>query len=814
MLKQSNIPMPVFHVSSVCKSCLEGKFTKLPFVFPANKTVIPLEVIHSDVWGPSSTVSVEGYKYYVTFVDECTRFTWIFPLINKSEVFSIFAQFYQFLKTQFSAPIKVFQSDGGGEYSSHQFKHFLLAKGIVHNKSCPYTPEQNGLVERKHRHILETAITLLQNASMPSKYWFHACAASVYLINRMPCQTLHMSSPYKCLFGRPPQISHLKIFGCACYPLFKPYNTTKLQPKTTQCVFIGYAGQYKGYLCLNLLTNKIMVSRHVLFDEFDFPFSNSQLSSSQSHNILSQSQVSVHIPGSLPLLVTSQNLVIPPQPSSSLAPSPPPSKSLPSHASESLDFSTTEPASQSSTQSQIPIDPDFQIEQLPVVLPIPSVSLHPMQTRSKSGISKRKVFTATVQSSAQGIEPTSYKSASKSPKWQAAMQEEIDALHAQKTWSLVPLPSGKNLVGCKWVYRIKTHSDGSIARYKARLVAKGYNQEEGIDYSETSSPVVKPTTVRLILALAAQFHWPLRQLDVKNAFLHGELNEEVYMTQPPGFQSAVYPSQYVCKLNKSLYGLKQAPRAWNEKFTSFLPGLGFKSSFADLSLFVKHNAAGTVVLLLYVDDIILTGSSSLLIDDVIVELTKEFEMNDLGQLNYFLGLQVTYHSGGLFVSQSKYIKDLLNKVDLQDSKPCPTPCLPYHRLLKDDGDPYHSPEHYRSIVGALQYVTFTRPDIAFSVNQCCQFMHSPMTSHVVAVKRILRYLSGTLDYGLSFKPGKLHLQAYSDADWAGEPNDRRSTSGHIVYFGSSPISWASKKQHTVSRSSTEAEYRALAIAAA
>nr|XP_028953280.1 uncharacterized protein LOC114822633 [Malus domestica] len=468
------------------------------------------------------------------------------------------------------------------------------------------------------------------------------------------------------------------------------------------------------------------------------PFSGADThSSTQSHNILSQSQVSVHIPRSLPLLVTSQNLVIPHQTSSSLASSPTASKSshsisprstellqtLPSNASESLDFSTHEPASQSSTQYRIPIDPDFQIEQLPVVLPIPSVSLHPMQTRSKSGISKRKVFTATVQASAKDTEPTSYKSACKSPEWQVAMKEEIDALHAQQTWSLVPLPSGKNLVG---------------------------------------------------------FH----------------------------------PSQYVCKLNKSLYGLKQVSRAWNEKFTSYLPGLGFKSSFADPSLFVKHTDAGTVVLLLYVDDIILTSSSSILIDDVIVELTKEFEMKDLGQLNYFLGLQVTYQSGGLFVSQSKYIQDLLNKVDLQDSKPCPTPCLPYHRLLKDDGAPYHSPEQYRSIVGALQYVTFTRPNIAFSVNQCCQFMHSPMTSHVVAVKRILRYLSGTIYYGLSFKPGKLHLQAYSDVDWAGDPNDRRSTSGHIVYFGSSPISWASKKQHTVSRSSTEAEYRALAIAAA
>ncbi|CAN6694260.1 unnamed protein product [Malus baccata var. baccata] len=228
------------------------------------------------------------------------------------------------------------------------------------------------------------------------------------------------------------------------------------------------------------------------------------------------------------------------------------------------------------------------------------------------------------------------------------------------------------------------------------------------------------------------------------------------MAQPPGFVSTAHPSSYVCRLHKSLYGLKQAPRAWNEKFTSFLPGLGFKASFADPSLF----------------------------------------------------------SSGLFVSQSKYTQDLLHKVDMQDSKSCVTPCLPSHRLIKDDGKPYRHPDQYRSIVGALQYLTFTRPDIAFAVNQCCQFMQHPMECHVVAVKRILRYLSGTINYGIHFQPGTLTLQAYSDADWAGDPNDRRSTSGYVVYLGFSPISWASKKQHTVSRFSTEAEYRALAIAAA
>ena len=210
-----------------------------------------------------------------------------------------------------------------------------------------------------------------------------------------------------------------------------------------------------------------------------------------------------------------------------------------------------------------------------------------MTTRSKNGISKRRAYSASVQFVASSqVEPHSFKAASTIPEWQSAMREELDALHAQGTWDLVPLPPAKNLVGCKWVYRIKKNADGSIARHKARLVAKGFSQEEGIDYNETFSPVVKPTTVRLVLALAAQFNWSLRQLDVTNAFLHGLLHEEVYMTQPQGFVSKLHPSDFVCRLKKSLYGLKQAPRAWNERFTSFLPSLGFQASPADPSLFV------------------------------------------------------------------------------------------------------------------------------------------------------------------------------------------------------------------------------------
>ena len=310
-----------------------------------------------------------------------------------------------------------------------------------------------------------------------------------------------------------------------------------------------------------------------------------------------------------------------------------------------------------------------------------------------------------------------------------------------------------------------------------------------------------------------QFGWVLRQLDIKNAFLHGILQEEVFMAQPPGFADTRHP-ELVCKLQKSLYGLKQAPRAWNDRFTSFLPSLGFNHTYSDSSLFVKNLAAGIVVLLVYVDDIIITGSNSCAVGEVINALTAEFDVKDLGCLHYFLGIQITNTANAMILSQSRYIQELLLKTDMQAAKPCATPCLPYQRLLKNDGVLFDNPTLYRSIVGALQYLTFTRPDVAFSVHQVCQFMQQPMVAHFTAVKRILRYLKGTLHFGISYTKGSLDLTAYSDADWAGDPNDRRSTTGQIVFLGSNPISWSSKKQQTVSRSSTEAEYRALSSTSA
>ncbi|KAI5322358.1 hypothetical protein L3X38_031430 [Prunus dulcis] len=585
---------------------------------------------------------------------------------------------------------------------------------------------QNGVAERKNRHIIETTITLLATAALNDKFWYYAAAHAAFLINRMPCQLLQMTSPYFKLFGHNPELQSLKVFGSAVYPLLRPYNSHKLEPRSAEHVFLGYSLGYKGVICFHPNTHKVVISRHVIYDETQFPMKNYSVSSTQSSSVMTQLSPSA-IAVSLPYrYVTTTESDHSPLPCSN------------ENSSSSVSTSEAQEVLGSAQTMQPILDP----AQLQVLLPLSvtdasnsssHISIpqhgHSMQTRLKSGISKKKDFGdfqcfSTCLSTITALdEPHTFREASTKSEWQQAMIEEIQALQTQGTWDLVPPPSDKNIVGCRWIYKIKRHADGRIARYKARLVAQGFSQEQGIDFDETFSPVVRHTTVRLILSLAASHRWCLRQLDVKNAFLHGDLQEEVYMKQPLGFIDDHYPD-YVCRLRKSLYGLKQAPRAWNAKFTRYLPALGFVSSHSDPSLFVKHDGPNVVILLLYVDDIIITGSSSTLVQSVIDDLGQVFDMKDIGQLTYFLGLEVSYQSNGdLFVNQAKYARDLLKRAGMETCKPSITPCKPHCRVLTTDGTLLPDPTMFRSLVGALQYLTFTRPDLAYAVNTILQDLH-------------------------------------------------------------------------------------------
>ncbi|GJX59951.1 retrovirus-related pol polyprotein from transposon TNT 1-94 [Tanacetum coccineum] len=406
-------------------------------------------------------------------------------------------------------------------------------------------------------------------------------------------------------------------------------------------------------------------------------------------------------------------------------------------------------------------------------------------------------------------EPESYREAVCDPLWQVAMAEELAVLHQTQTWDLVPLPVGKRAIGSRWVYKIKTKSDGSVERYKARLVAKCCAQEYGMDYEETFAPVAKMTTVRTLIAVASSCKWKIFQLDVKNAFLNGDLNEEVFMTPPPGVSHK--PGE-VCKLRKALYGLKQAPRAWYEKFATVVTSLGFVSSHHDSALFVKHSSAGRILLSLYVDDMIITGDDSVGIEYLKLELAHRFAMKDLGSLRYFLRIEVASSPKGYILSQSKYIGKLVDRARITEKMVEDIPINAKAKYTPTDGDPFPDPSLYRTIVGSLVYLTVTRPNISYVVHIMSRFVSAPTTVHWDAVLHILRYLGGTQFQTLMFPSmSALDLRAYCDSDWAGDGVSRKSTTGFCIFLGDSLISWKSKKQDVLFKSSTEAEYHAMEV---
>ncbi|KAJ0514307.1 putative RNA-directed DNA polymerase [Helianthus annuus] len=413
-------------------------------------------------------------------------------------------------------------------------------------------------------------------------------------------------------------------------------------------------------------------------------------------------------------------------------------------------------------------------------------------------------------------EPTSYEEACLDPNWVRAMNEEMEALNRNNTWIITDLPENRKPIGCKWIYKIKYRSNGEIERYKARLVAKGFNQREGLDFDETFSPVVKMVTVRCLISLAVQNSWPLYQLDVNNAFLYGEMSEDVYMDIPEGYVEI--GSNKVCKLVKSLYGLKQAPRKWNEKLTSTLIEMGFEQSKNDYSLFIKSKNNVFVSLLVYVDDIVVTGNDENEINLVKTELSQKFMIKDLGKLKYFLGIEVIESELGICLSQRKYCIDLIDEFGMLGSKPVFNPIeqnVVVTDLVNSKSSDFELTNitNYQKLIGKLIYLTLTRPDISYAVHCLSQFMHKPLNSHFKIALRLLRYLKSSPGKGILFsKSDSFELKGYVDSDWGKCLSTRRSVTGYYVYLGNCLVSWKSKKQNTVSRSSAEAEFRAMNVA--
>ncbi|PKU75882.1 Retrovirus-related Pol polyprotein from transposon TNT 1-94 [Dendrobium catenatum] len=786
--------------SSMCNSCQMAKSHRKPFPVSQSTSVSPFDLVHSDVWGPSPSTSCQGYRYYVSFIDNFSKFTWVYPLIHKSEVFQKFCEFQKMIKCQFKTDIRILRTDGGGEFINNKFTALLKNLGIIHQFTCPYSPPQNGVAERKHRHLAETIRSLLLEASLPHTFWVDTLFTATYLINRLPSPNTSHKSPYEILYRRSPNYKFLKVFGCLCYPWLKPYTSSKLSPLSHPCVFIGYAQSQKGYRCLDPLTNKVYISPHVVFNEAVLPFSNLSVHSTSSNN---------------PNNITPPLLLIP---TSALPTSSSKSTTTPSHNVQSVmpSRSDTSPVAVQNSQPCTTISSSNDSSQLLDITRthtscIDQLPCHPMVTRLKSGHSKPKpIF--DLSCTLQKVEPTTYNQALKNEHWRSAMSQEFQALQAQATWDLVPYSTDKNILGCKWIFRTKYKSDGSIARYKARLVAKGFNQEHGLDYTETFSPVAKMPTIRVLILIALHYKWEIHQLDVSNAFLHGKLSDTVYMYQPPGFVDSLHPN-HVCKLNKALYGLKQSPREWYSTLSSHLQTIGFKISTADPSLLIYQKDSIRMYILVYVDDILLTGNSPTNIQSLLENLHNKFQMRNLGSLANFLGIQAVVISDGFLLHQQVYATSILEKAGMTNAKPVSTPASCKTVLTSTSNNEFSNPQLFRNLIGSLQYLTLTRPDIQYTVQQLSQHMHKPLNLHFEALKRLLRFIKGTTNFGISLLTGDLTLKGFSDADWATNSQDRKSISGYCNFLGKSLISWQVKKQTTVARSSTEAEYRVLATEA-
>ena len=392
-----------------------------------------------------------------------------------------------------------------------------------------------------------------------------------------------------------------------------------------------------------------------------------------------------------------------------------------------------------------------------------------------------------------------------------------------KTWELVALPSGKNVVGSKWVFKVKRNADGSIEKFKARLVAQGYSQAAGVDFQEVFSPVIRNTSMRSLLALANSLDWEVHQMDVKSAFLQGDLNEEIYMRQPDGYVDKGNPN-HVCKLKKSLYGLKQAARCWNSSIDHYLKTSGYKQADSDQCLYcmksikAKDGRICFVILSIHVDDILLFSNNIDMLNKEKLLIGKRFKVQDLGEVNYVLGMVVKRDrkSRKLTISQPKYLEGILKRFQMENCKPVSTPMDVGKQFcaLSEDEKPINVQE-YQKMIGCLTYVsTATRPDLASAVGILARYMSRPGMEHFKGVKRVLRYIKGTINHGLVFKANeeKQMIIGYSDADWGNDLDTRRSISGYVFQVKGSTVSWYSKRQTCIARSSTEAEYVALSLA--
>ncbi|GKB96264.1 retrovirus-related pol polyprotein from transposon TNT 1-94 [Tanacetum coccineum] len=753
--------------------------------------------------------------YCLVVTDDYSRFTWVFFLATKDETSGILKSFITGIENLVDHKVKVIRCDNGTEFKNKEMNQFCENKGILRQFSIARTPQQNGVVERRNRTLIEAAMTMIADSKLPTTFWAELVNTACYVQNRVLVVKPYNKTPDELFHGRTPTLSFIRPFGCPVTILNTIDHLGKFNGKVDEGFFVGYSLNSKAFRVFNSRTRIVAENLHIRFSKStsnvvgsgpDWLFDIDALTRTMNYETIVAGIQSNDFAGPK----SSQDDGSKPSSDDGKKFDEDPRKESESNDQEKEDnVNSTNNANAASTNEvnavgrktsiELPIDPDMpeledysifeddedvgaeadinNLETTIQVSPIPTTRIHkdhPLdqvigdlqsatQTRRMSKNLEEHGFVSSIR------QRTNHKDLQNCLFACFLSQEE-----PKKT--LVDLPNGKRAIGTKWVFRNKKDERGIVIRNKARLVAQGYTQEEGIDYDEVFALVARIEAIRLFLAYASFKDFVVYQMDVKSAFLYGKIEEEVYVCQPPGFEDPNFPDR-VYKVEKALYGLHQAPRAWYETLSTYLLDNEFQRGKINKTLFIKR----------YKGDILL--------------------MSSIGELTFFLGLQVQQKKDGIFISQDKYVGEILKKFRFTEVKTASTPMETQKPLLKDEDGEEVDVHMYRSMIGSLMYLTSSRPDIMFAVCACARYQVNPKVSHLHAVKRIFRYLKGQPKLGLWYpKDSPFDLVAYTDSDYAGASLDRKSTTGGCQFLGCRLISWQCKKQTVVANSTTEAEY--------
>lgn len=695
-----------------CITCIKGKQTRDPFTGKGKRAEEPLELIHTDVVGPMPVVSLGGQKYFVTFIDDFSKKLYTYAMKQKSEVLELFVMFHKLAEKQTGKKLKAIRSDNGTEYVNKQFEKFCEENGIIHQKTVPYTPQLNGVAERMNRTILERIRCMLIDADLDQEFWAEALNTATVIMNLIPRES--KLSPNELWNNEKFDLKSLRVFGCKAMAHIPKEKRKKLDEKSIECIFVGYANNVKGYRLYDPESRKIIISRDVVFIE---------------------DQTISTVGDEMNLLMRDQ---------------------------------------------------------------------------------------ANLEEKVEEVKnPNSYEEAvscKDAEKWKEAMDSEYNSLIENNTWVLCDAPENRKIVKCKWVFTTKRDANGKVLKYKARLVAKGFSQEEGIDYNETFSPVVRYSSIRLLLSLAAKMNLNIRQMDAVTAFLNGKLSEEIWMQQPEGYDDK---SNKCCKLLRAIYGLKQASRVWNLTINDVLLNLGLKRSIMDQCIYSMMKNDQPIIVALYVDDILIITSLKNEEERIVKMLNEHFKMKDLGEATSVLGVKINRNRkfGTISISQERYINDMLERFGLSECKPVNTP-IDVNQKISSEMSPTSEEEveemgkiPYRECIGSLLFAAqISRPDISYGVNLLSRFCEKPGKGHWIAVKRILRYLKGSKSLEIIYGQTNNDLTGYCDADWAGDIDNRKSTTGYLFTLNGGAITWNTRRQPTIALSTTEAEFMSMVCA--